>query len=199
MVISAATGISLDFPPKLAAKDSQNATLIYRAIVDRKFDFPMLKYPLSVIATPAEFQQWKSVRPPASITVWEKELSLELLGKTLAIGTVKVVFRKAAISSFDEFLERLSAADFREVQTVISALDGRVWLECNDAPHLPPNSWTPEEDALVAIGPALCHLLADRYNSLAASTLEGLTDEEKAEITARPEFSDDAHVIRDED
>ena len=49
---------------------------------------------------------------------------------------------------------------------------------------------------LVDLEPHLDSHLVERYHALAAATLSGLTEEEKAEVTTRPEFGE-AFLIAD--
>jgi hypothetical protein len=199
MVISKATGSCLGYPPKLTGQEIQTINFFYRAIVDRKFDWPLTTYPLEVAATAEKLAAWSALKQPASMTFLEDDLSGELLGRQISIGKASLVLKEAVIKDRERFLGELAVNDGHAVTTVVRALDGRETIECPEAPQLPPNPWTADQEALVQLKPTLCRLLSDRYNSLAAATLEGLTDEEKAAITARPELGDDAHMIRDQD
>jgi len=199
MVISKATGSYLDYPPSLTGQEVQTINFIYRAIVDRKFEWPLTTYPLEVAATAEEFATWSALRQPASMTFLEDDLSTELLGHQISLGKAVLVLKEAVIKDRERFLSELAVDDRQAVTTVVRALNGRETIECLEAPQLQPNPWTPDQEALIQLSPTLCRLLSDRYNSLAAGTLEGLTDEEKAAITARPEFSGDAHMTSDED
>ncbi len=51
---------------------------------------------------------------------------------------------------------------------------------------------------MVELEPRLDAALVERYHALAAATLAGLTEEEKKEVTARPELGD-AFLIGDSD
>lgn len=81
--------------------------------------------------------------------------------------------------------------DGHEVEGQVRSLTGTALMETLEAPRLPADAWDPSEQALIALEPILSARLADQYNSLAASTLEGLSEEEKAELTARPEFDEE--------
>jgi len=199
IVIGEATGNSLDFPPRLTGQEVKTLNFIYRAIVDRTFDWPLTTYPLEVVATAEEFAKWNGLRQPASMTFLEDDLTAELMGRQISIGRSALVLKEAVIKDRERFLSELAVGDGHPVTTVVRALDGRETIECPEAPRLSPNPWPAEQEALIQLKPVLCSLLANRYNSLAASTLEGLTDEEKAAITARPQLSEDAHIIADED
>ena len=87
-----------------------------------------------------------------------------------------LVLKEAVIKDRERFLSELAVNYGHEVITAVRALDGRETIDCREAPRLPPNQWTTVEKVLIELKPILCRLLADRYNALAASTLEGLTD-----------------------
>ena len=61
-----------------------------------------------------------------------------------------------------------------------------------DAPRLPAKGWNGDLQMLIDMEGQLDAALVGRYNDLAAATLDGLTDEQKAAITARPELDEEA-------
>src|SRR5262249_35539057 len=160
-------------------------------------EWPMKKYPLRLVASEVELQRLKGLRQPASMTFVRDDVSEQLMGTLVRLGVIKVVFERAIIESRDALLSDLALLDGHEAASMIRALDGRARIECPEAPKLPPNPWTPMEQMFIEVGPNLCDILADRYDALAAGTLEGLSEEEKAEVTARPELDDDAHLVSD--
>jgi len=64
-------------------------------------------------------------------------------------------------------------------------------------PQLPPDPWDEKIDRFIKLEDTLNELLAARYHELAASTVADLTPEEIEAVIARPELSDDAHLIKD--
>jgi hypothetical protein len=68
-----------------------------------------------------------------------------------------------------------------------------------NAPRLREPGWDPSIQALIDLEPQLDARLADRYNALAASTLDDLTEEEKRDVTARPELDEAAFILSDSD
>ncbi|HEY6331963.1 MAG TPA: hypothetical protein VI756_21725 [Blastocatellia bacterium] len=199
MVIGEATGNPMDFPTVLGGQELQTLNLIYRAIVDRTFDWPLANYPLRTQATRESLEGLSNLRQPASMTFVREDVSQELLGRLIRLGTIKVSLESAVIRDRVHFLEALASGDGRQVETTVIALNGHARIECPDAPRLPDSPWTVGQKRLIALGPVLCELLANRYNDLAGETLAGLSEEDKAEITARPELDEDAHLMDDED
>jgi hypothetical protein len=199
MVIARATGNRMDFRPVLSGEDLQILTLIYRAIVDRTFDWPLATYPPRAPATRAAWESLSALPQPAPMTFVREDVSQELMGRLIPLGAIKVYFKQAVIKDRDAFLQSLASEDGQEMETDVIALDGRARIECTGAPSLPDNPWTVEEEKLIALGPHLSDLLAVRYDKLAAATLAGLTADEQAEITARPELDEDAKGFAEED
>jgi hypothetical protein len=63
-----------------------------------------------------------------------------------------------------------------------------------EAPHLPTKVWDKDLQMLIDMESQLDAVLVERYNALAASTLEGLDDEERVAITERPHLGEEAFV-----
>ena len=66
-----------------------------------------------------------------------------------------------------------------------------------DGPRFPDKAWDADLQMLIDMEGQLDAALMERYNALAAATLAGLNEDEKAEITARPEIGE-AFLIDDE-
>ena len=199
IVIGKATGNCLDFPAVLDGQQLQTLTLIYRAIVDRTFDWPIASYPLRAHATRADLENLSALSQPASMAFVRENVSEELLGHRIRLGTMQVSFEQSVIKDRETFLEKIASDSGQEVQTKVIALDGHARIECADAPRLPESPWTLQQKRLIELGPQLCDLLANRYNDLAAESLAGLTEEDKSAITARPGLDEDAHLLGGED
>jgi len=65
-----------------------------------------------------------------------------------------------------------------------------------DAPRLRKKIWNEDLQLLINMEGQLDAALVERYNTLAAASLSGLNEDEKAEITARPEIGE-AFLIND--
>jgi hypothetical protein len=72
---------------------------------------------------------------------------------------------------------------------------GRYFLP--EAPKLPDDPWDDKTVACILLEDEINARLAERYNALAASTLEGLTPEEVKIVTSRPTLDDDAGLTED--
>ncbi|MGH9760801.1 MAG: hypothetical protein ACREDR_29050 [Blastocatellia bacterium] len=185
MVIGKAFGYKFQFPPRLSGAEVQTIAFFHHAIVDRSFVWPMFRHPLSMTATKNNLEMLGTHSKPGRIGI--PRLIIEnLLGKKIDLGMVNILMEEAIIEDAERVLGEVSALDGHEVQTFVRSLAGRATIECPEAPTLPPNPWTPNEEGLMAIENELVTRITDRYNALAASTLEGLTEEQQAELTNPP-------------
>ena len=73
---------------------------------------------------------------------------------------------------------------------------GLAHYNLREAPLLPANVWNEDLQMLISMEGQLDSALVERYNDLAAASLAGLSEHEKAEITARPEIGE-AFLIED--
>jgi hypothetical protein len=79
----------------------------------------------------------------------------------------------------------------------VSSRSGLGLYETPEAPRLPESAWDSKLEALASLEEALDEELIERYSALAAATLSGATEEEKALMTARPELDVDAFSTED--
>ena len=90
--------------------------------------------------------------------------------------------------------EELRKDDGHTVEVRIRSRIGLAHYSVPDAPRLPDRAWNEDLQMLIGMESQLDTALVERYNALAASTLEGLDDEEKAAITERPDLGEEAFV-----
>jgi hypothetical protein len=190
MVIGNASGNRMDLPPSLSSRDVENLSFVYHAIVDRTFEWPLPRYYYRP-ATHDAGMPAVSERP-APMTFVEQDYSQEVLGRLVRIGVMKVHFERAVTRNTTSALDDPVGEGGGQPEVEIISADGKATIECPDAPRLPDAPSSADEERLIALGPRLCDILADRYNELAAATLAGLTDEEKGRVTERPELEDEA-------
>lgn len=92
----------------------------------------------------------------------------------------------------DHIIQEMLSNDGHSVEVKLRSLSGQIRYELPEAPRLPVAAWDQKIQMLIDLEDKLVDSLANRYHALAASTLVNLTDEEKAEITARPELDEEA-------
>jgi hypothetical protein len=120
-----------------------------------------------------------------------------LFGQTIEVGDEELFIEDAVIDDLGTVRRKLASNDRDLVALTVSSLTGTARVVVQNAPHLPQGAWDPNIQALIDIGPALDECLADRYNSLAASTTADLTDEERSGLSARLELSENAVLVND--
>jgi len=118
-----------------------------------------------------------------------------LFGQVVALGLGQVTVVDKIIDDFEGVLTELSRNDGHQVNVKVRSLTGQCRYEFSEAPRLPYRPWDERIQMLVDLDAPLDAALAGRYNALAALTLDGLSEEEKAALTARPELDEDAFVI----
>jgi hypothetical protein len=197
MVIEAATGNQFSLPPHFSPNDMSAIIFAFLAITERSFDWQFDTYMLPFRANDAGLNQLMQVHQSATFTINQEEVPV--LDKSVLLGDARVTVADAIIENFDQVKKALEKLDDTLVQVVIRSATGRATFELTHAPHLPDNPWPANIQTLVELESQLDTRLVSRYHALAASTLEGLTVEEKAAVTTRPELDEEAFAIEDWD
>ncbi len=189
MVIEEATGKRFLLPPVTTGKEIEAIAFVYHAIIDRSFVWTSGSFELSIPATPELVSLLAQPVQPFSESR-EVALSETVLGQPIDLGRATVTMEDAVVQCFDEAQQHLTAMDGHQVPIVIHSLSGRMRYEFTEAPSASELSWDSEIQALIDIEPQLDAALVERYHALAAATLDGLNEEEKKEITTRPELGE---------
>lgn len=192
MVIECATGITFQLPSEYSGKEIRDITFIYRAITDRTFVWPNPEMTITV-EMPATQEQLSKM--PRQLIVEDIHLDpmvveKHLLGHTIHLGKQKLVIKDGVLKDFDWVLQNLAIDDGHIVPAVFISATGQYLFSFPEAPQLLDKPWDSLIQHLIDIEPYLYQQLSDSYNALAASTFSGLTEEEIAEITARPQNED---------
>ena len=196
IVIERATGLQFKVPSFIQGKDMEAISFLYHAITERAFGWPFegvltIDYAASKdIATRLEaYSQSPDFTYPCS----QDKL---LFGVEIPLGLGGITIIDKYIEDFEQVLEELRTDDGHTVSVKIRSRIGLAHYNMRDAPLLPSKIWDEDLQMLVNMEKLLDAALMQRYNALAAATLAGLSDEEKAVITARPEIGD-AFLIDD--
>lgn len=188
MVIERATGVKFEVPSFIMGKDMESLTLLYHAIVERSFPWPFdevltIFYAASKdLATRlCNYNQSSDFTHPCFHR--ESILDFEI---PLGEGTITIVGKD--IEDFDQVQKELTSNDGHTVGVKVRSRIGLAYYNFPSAPRLPDHPWNAELQMLVNLEEQLDAALLQRYHSLAAATLAGLSDDEKAEMTTRPEI-----------
>jgi len=84
---------------------------------------------------------------------------------------------------------------FEGAVALIRSLTNQALFELPEAPRLPLNPWDSRIQSLIDLERELDSRLIERYHALAASTLAGLSEEERARVTRRVELDEEAFLI----
>ena len=128
------------------------------------------------------------IHQSASMAFTLAQEEVPVLDKSVFLGDARVTVTDAVIENFDQVKQALEKLDDTLVQVVIESASGRATIALSNAPRLPDTPWPASIQRLVDLEKPLDARLVSRYHALAAATLEGLTEVEKAAVTARTEL-----------
>src|SRR2546423_10663638 len=190
MVIERTIRHEFHLPHDISEDEVRDIALAYHAIVDRSFVWPIDSI---TIFFPA-IKEWSDtlvrLRQETSIPIGPDPFSLELFGHKIELGQRGIIIKDAVIEDFETAHEELSKDDRHSVPVVIRSTSGQARYDFFGAPEPPANMWDSNIQKIVELESQLDAAIVDRYHTLAASTLEGLTEEEKIAITVRPELDE---------
>lgn len=188
MFIEEVTGLRFLLPSGIWDRD---IAFVYHAIVDRSFVWSSGIFSGSIPATQENASLFAQDVQPFR---WQRReiLSEMVLGQVINLGRTTITIEDAVVKNRDKVREQLEARDGREVTLEIGSLSGQVKYEFTEISHSSDVSWEPKIQALIDMEPYLDAAITARYHALAASTLEGLTDEQRSAVTTRPELDEEA-------
>jgi hypothetical protein len=192
MVIEQAIGLEFNLPMHVSGNEMESIAFIYHAIVARSFDWPDETFGLRLPANQVGLDILSSLTQPISLTFFSPQpISKFLFGKEILLGQEQVTIQSRRIINLNEVSQELSSGDDHLVEVIMQPLDGQLHHELPDAPRLPAELWNANIQSLIDLESELDARLANGYHALAAATLEGLSEEEKAAVTARFNFEDE--------
>lgn len=192
MVIERTVGHEFHLPADISGDEVRDITLAYHAIVDRSFVWPIGSITIFFPATIEWANTLSRLRHEKSIPIGPDPFSLELFGYQIELGQRGIIIQDAVIENFEITQKEISKDDGHLVPVVIRSASGQAKYDFFGAPKLPAAMWDSNIQRMVELESQLDAALVARYHALAASTLEGLTEEEKIAITARPELDEQA-------
>jgi hypothetical protein len=197
MVIERATGLEFRLPQRFSGEEIETISFVYHAIVDRSF--------LHIFTAGLRIDGSANEQGAASLAALlsrpmkfgPERVSKILLGKSIELGNATATIEDPYVEDSDRIEEALRSGDGHEVGFEIRSLTNQARYELPKAPRLPKTPWDPNIRALINLESQLDARLIERYNALAAATLDGLTEEEKAVLIARPELDEEAFMMED--
>jgi hypothetical protein len=194
MVIERATGYRFQLPPDISGEEVKNIALIYHAITEGSFVWPIGEVGYGFPATKEVLNRLLSLNQLSSVKFGPHPITVAIFDKIISLGEGYITVEDKVIENFDEVIKELALDDRHIVHVVVRSLSGQGRYDLPEAPRLPDNPWDEKIQGLIALEEQLDETLVARYHALAASTLEGLTEEERIAITARPELDEQAFL-----
>lgn len=185
MVIEKAIGHRFDLPLDISGEDVEHIALVYHAIVDRSFEWPIETSTVFLPANGDSVNLLIRLNQMNRIDLGPSPQSRTIFGLEVSLGNASTMIEEAFLENFEEALDELNSGDGHPVAVQIRSRIGRGKVTLPDAPRLPHTPWDPNIQYLIDLEEHLDARLVGRYNALAAATLNGLSENQKAEITAR--------------
>ena len=194
MVIERAIGRRFKVPSFIPGEDMEAISFLYHAITERSFGWPFdgtLTVFYEASKDLAIRLEQLNQSPDFSYDLSHQQ---SLFGITIPLGEATITIINKRIDDFDQVLRELRCDDGHSVALMVRSRIGLAHYTMHEAPHLPTKVWDKDLQMLIDMESQLDAVLVERYNALAASTLEGLDDEERAAITERPHLGEEAFV-----
>lgn len=190
LVIERATGRRLKIPSFISAKDMEAISFLYHAITESSFEWPYNKGLTVSYAASRELatRLEEHNQSPDSSHPFPQHKSL--FGIDIPIGETMITIIDKQIEDFEQVLEELRKDDGHSVAVNLRSRIGVAHYSVPNAPRLPAKVWDEDLQMLINMERLLDAALVERYHALAAATLAGLSEDEKAEITKRPEIGE---------
>lgn len=197
MTIERATGIRFDLPAGgFSGVDIAAIVFIFRAIVDRVFTYHLINGIPIVFGADAEgAKRLRSLGESGVIAFGPEAMSKRLLGVEISLGMMTVKIQDPYVEEIERVREEVARGDGHPVTALIRSASNRAVFELPESPRLPSDPWDKRIQALINLESSLDSHLVARYHALAASTLAGLSEEERVRVTRRVELDDDAFLI----
>lgn len=196
MTIERATGIRFDLPlGGFSGTDIAAIIFVFRAIVDRSFPYHLINgIPIVIEADEVGAQRLKSLEESPVMAFGPEEVTKRLLGLEISLGRMTLKIRDPYIVDIERVREEVVEGDAHPVTVLFRSATNQALFELPDGPRLLPNPWDARIQALIALEEALDSTLVERYHALAASTLAGLSEEEKNRVTRRVELDEETFL-----
>lgn len=199
MVIEHATGLEFQIPSSYSSNDIRTISYIFHAITDRSFVWPIETVVVQVPATEEQLEQLPLASEPSRQVIGPMPVVKNLFGYSISLGNEEVILENSIIENVESIRREFAANDGHKVGVIFRSLTGQGRLNLPEAPRLLGSPWDSNIQELIDLESRLDDRLAALYNDLAASTLAGLTEEEIALVTSRPELDEEAFDIEESD
>jgi hypothetical protein len=202
MVIGKACGVDFDIPPHISGEEMNSISFAYHAIRMHQFEWRVNSI---IQPTPARedmvawFQNLRSAESNGTYKLMfgPSLLTRSVFGQKISLGQQTIFIDDGVIESQDNVRSELAKRDGHIVQIRVIPRSRKGRFVFTNTPRLPEEPWDKMIETLVGLEDSLDERLAARYNEMATSTVADLTPDEIELVTARPELSEDAYLVRD--
>jgi hypothetical protein len=188
MIIERAFGREVLIPAEISDKDWTDISFVHRAIVDRSFTWSFIQERLPVESEEQARRVVEYGENSFHLNLDIDDCNLVVAGQKLWLGRTTIEIESALLLNAPEVRQRLKRSDNCEIRAFIRSLDGVAKYTFHDAPHAPDTPWPERAAEFIELKTLLDDRICEAFNNLAASTLAGLTEEERAAITSPLEF-----------
>jgi len=168
--------------------DVDRITFVYHAVIDRSFVWPFFQAQFPFPANEQSLDILKDADRPSIRRLNVAHYGANVLGTSLSLGRAIVTIENGVIVNVEEIGRELGTLDGHEFPALIKSLTGRATYEFPEAPRLSETKWDKRVEEFLALDQQLDEAIFQAANQLAAQSLADLSEEEKAEVTARPQF-----------
>jgi len=186
MVIERATSRNFELPSYVTAENVKSTALIYHAIVHGSFIWPIGFVDYGWPATKEVLEQLVQINELPVVKLGPHPKAENLFGQLIPLGDGYVTVFDKTIDNFPSVLKELELNDGHIVHVTIRSLTGRGAYDLPEAPKLPIHAWDSNTLNLMNLERTLSARLVQRYDDLAADTLADLTEQERRDVTERP-------------
>lgn len=192
MVIEKTFNTKLPFPQYIDGKYVERISYCFHSIIERKFQWicPSATIPWTATQTYLSLLPDKNV--PFPIQFRPEIVEKEIFGHSINLGLQTAKIEEYLLDNFDEIKRKLSKLDGSEVLAQTRSKNGTMQIESLTTPILPNDAFSPEIQKLIDLEEQLDSVVMEKYFSIVASSLEGLTEDQKEAVLQRPNLDEDA-------
>jgi len=183
MVIESAFQQPLGWPLLLTNTEADQVSFVYHALTEHPFVWHYHQGEYAYRADENALKLLDEPDRPSNPRLYDNNYSVEILGEKLPLGRAIITVENAVLVNVDDVRRELAILDGHEFRLIIQSLAGLATFDFPEAPQASTNLWDKRIKELVALEQPLDEKYFQAVNDLAASTLSGLTAEEKASIT----------------
>jgi hypothetical protein len=188
MLIGIAFDQEIPVPVEISDSDWQEIAFAYHAIVDRSFAWTFMRERFPIQDKGEAQKLLENGGNPFHFHLELDDFRLKLPGRQLSAGQATIDIERARILNAAEIKRQLESPNGRELQAFVFILTGNAECEFHDAPRLPEMESDKHLAEFIDLEAPFDERICRAYDQLAASTLEGLTEEQVAAVTAPLEF-----------